>query len=166
MSNRGTVWLPFFSIILLLYIPQILPLKLKRGKTSFQLRDLGYTSVKHTLYGTQPSPFMLCHTWHPIWPQPPHRKPHDHEPISSGMPVTSHNTPMTFADQLWPSTEVFSHYSLHPHKPWHTVQITSLPHYPQPIPAAPRHSQAPTLFLIWNIISSQILHFTDLIFFT
>ena len=62
MSNRGTVWFRFFSIILLLYIPQILPLKLKRGKTSFQLRDLGYTSVKHT-HGAQTPPLALCHMW-------------------------------------------------------------------------------------------------------
>src|SRR5882724_6908843 len=37
-SNRGTVWLGFLTIISLLYILKILHLKLKRGKTSFQLK--------------------------------------------------------------------------------------------------------------------------------
>src|SRR5882724_10706652 len=46
MCSRDAVWLHICSIILLLYIPQILLTKLKRGKTSFQLCDFGYTSAK------------------------------------------------------------------------------------------------------------------------
>ena len=53
MCSRDAVWLHIFSINLLLYIPQILPLKLKRGQTSFQLRDLGYTSTKCTVSGAK-----------------------------------------------------------------------------------------------------------------
>ena len=49
--------------------------------------------------------------------------------------VTSHNTLMTFADQLWPSSEVLSHCPLHPHELSHTctshhthMTFSSYPH--------------------------------------
>ena|SRR5882724_1729228 len=32
----------------------------------------------------------------------------------------SHNTLVTFSDQLWPSSELLSHHFLHPHEPHHT----------------------------------------------
>jgi len=33
---------------------------------------------------------------------------------------TSHNTLMTFSDQIWPSSKLLSHHSLHPHELHHT----------------------------------------------
>jgi len=47
----------------------------------------------------------------------------------------SHNTLMEFADQLWPSSELLEHYSLHPHEPHHATWIMSQPHNSWPIPA-------------------------------
>ena len=56
------------------------------------------------------------------------------------------NTLVTFADQLWPSSELLSHHSS-PGQ-WTSSQSNE----PQPASTL-RHSQAPTLFLVCNIIS-------------
>ena len=91
------------------------------------------------------------------------------ELTSSSNPVMSHNTLMTFADQLQP--RLLSCYSLwtlpHPHKPHHTptnfvtpMQITLCSHDHQPIPTH-GHSQALALFLFHNNNPSCILQFSD-----